>query len=122
MRYKKELSSMYYYKMEAIYIISTKKLAKENKYKVGRHTGSKDLVLSKYAKYIDDPKIYYFSKLENRCISKAINTAIKKYKIKITGIPFSFVSMNIDQLINCIDDIFDMLLPSYDGDDTFDIN
>ena len=94
--------------MLAIYIISNKQQAKGNKYKVGCSSDSKDRILSRYAKYLDDPKIYYFSKLENRGISKAINTAIKKYKIKSADMPFSFVSININKLIECIENVFEL--------------
>lgn len=51
--------------MGAIYVISTKAQASRNRYKVGKHSGTKNKLLSRYRTYLIKPVVYYFEQVKD---------------------------------------------------------
>lgn len=51
--------------MEAIYVVSTEEGANLNKYKIGKHTGTKEKLLSRYRTYLVTPVLYFFEHMED---------------------------------------------------------
>lgn len=51
--------------MKRIYVVSTEEWARENKYKLGKHTGSKKLLEHRYITSLIDPIVYAFVQVDN---------------------------------------------------------
>lgn len=66
-----------------IYVISTTKRAKKNEYKLGKHKGNSNELLSRYRTYFVNPVIYYFHPVENyEIIEKKILKKLTEHRIK----------------------------------------
>lgn len=70
--------------MEAIYVISDVLNSKNNKYKIGRHSGPQSKLLSRYRTYFPNPVIYFYFETESDSseIEKIIHQKLDQYRIK----------------------------------------
>jgi hypothetical protein len=48
------------YRDKSLYVVSTAKKAKKNKYKFGRYGGTQKMLISRYGTYLINPICYYF--------------------------------------------------------------
>ena len=49
----------------AIYIVSTTSRSKKNLYKIGKHTGTKRQLISRYTTPLINPIVFFFHEVEN---------------------------------------------------------
>lgn len=69
--------------MEFIHIISTAEMAEENEFKLGRHKGSLEKLLSHYKGPLINPEIYFVMHVTNNVdIKSKILKSVDKYRIK----------------------------------------
>src|SRR5438067_720256 len=69
--------------MESIYVISTKKRAKKNKYKIGRHTGTIRELESRYVTALINPIVYHFYPTKNtKQVEDQVKIILDRYRIK----------------------------------------
>ena len=92
----------------AIYIISTRVHAEKNEYKLGKHTGSKKKLLSRYTTSLINPILYYFRYSKN---SERIESILKQHfeKERIVnrnGHKSEWINIKLNLLIDEIDKNF----------------
>ncbi len=96
-------------KMQSIYIMSTRGRARHNKYKFGRHTGTKNKLVSRYITYLTNPTIYYFEQVSNpKKIEAIIKRKLKSYRItNKNGNMSEWVRLDLEKLIRKINEIIE---------------
>ncbi len=69
--------------MEAIYIISTIKKSLKNIYKIGKYSGNKKSLLSRYRTYLMDPIIFFYQRVSNaNKLENELKTLLNDYRLK----------------------------------------
>lgn len=92
----------------ALYIISTIVQSEKNEYKLGKHTGSKKKLLSRYTTSLINPILYYFRYSKN---SGKIELILKQHFekeriINNNGNKTEWINIKLNILIDKIDKIF----------------
>jgi len=94
---------------KSIYIISTCSRSKKNMFKIGKHTGSQEQLLTRYETYLIHIKIYYFRSVSDyNKIENLIKSKLKRQRIKkANGNYTEWINLELPKLISCIDEIID---------------
>ena len=92
-----------------VYVISTLEDTKENIYKIGVHTGSQKLLLSRYRTYLINPEIYYYRLTTNsEKIDSKIKKELKEYRLKDEdGRYTEWFQLQLNKIRKCIDGIIE---------------
>lgn len=101
--------------MNAFYIVSTKKRAQKDKYKIGIHTGSKTLLMSRYATYLIKPIVYYFIYMnDNYYVEKTLLEKFDKYRItNIFGNQTEWINLELNDIISIFNNVYNELILDY---------
>ena len=86
--------------MESVYIVSTLKIAKDDEYKLGMHSGTQKKLLSRYGTPLIDPIIYFFRPVND--FKKIEALALKKFNkyriINDSGKKTEWIKLNLNTL------------------------
>ena len=95
--------------IQSIYIISTLEKSKINQFKIGRHSGSKESLLSRYRTYLIDPICFYFRSVSNSIsIEDILKQFFTEYRIKNNNGNYTeWLNLDLPQIIFNIDKIID---------------
>ena len=97
-----------------IYILSDKYRAAQNIYKVGRHTGNDDMLITRYKTYLTEPILYYFESVKTieQCINieNEIKKTLEEYRTEFpSGNLTEWYKINLRQLMKHIDNAIESI-------------
>lgn len=100
---------------ESIYIISTLKRSNDHIFKIGKHTGTRTKLMSRYATYLIDPIIFYFQPVINYgLVENKIKSKLKKFRIvNNNGKRTEWIKLELIDLMRCITKIVDYYTNKY---------
>ena len=104
----------------AIYVISTLDEFKKNTFKIGKHRGSQQKLLSRYKTYLVNPIIFYYHPVINySIIENKIKKKLKNYRIKDNnGKVTEWFTLELSHIILFINEIVSSLpTKNYEPDD-----
>jgi len=106
--------------MKSIYLISTKARSKRGKYKLGKHTGSENKLVSRYTTSLINPIVFFFCPVNNADkIENMLKKRLLKYRIVSNrGTVLEWIRWELKNIIAVVDRIVD----KYDEPDYDEIN
>ena len=88
-----------------IYIITDKYRKRRNKYKIGKHKGSKDALYDRYKTSLINPIICYFIEVTNHTlIETLVKRQLDEYRVKYKkdGGKSEWIKLDLSKIIKCI--------------------
>lgn len=82
-----------------IYVVSNHIYSQQNMYKIGKHKGTKKMLIKRYKTYLIEPIVYFFFPTGNASQDESILLdRVSKFRVGTS----EFVRMPIDKLLDCI--------------------
>ncbi len=93
--------------MKSIYVVSTRKRAMKNKYKVGKHAGNQRKLLGRYGTPLIKPIIYYFKHVDDYTIIETLVLQnLDSFRIKNdNGIKTEWIRLPLKEIILEIENV-----------------